>query len=160
MARPVVLGIVDRLLRQPDAVTAQRRRVNKLWQEIADQWGVLSAEQVAEATGPDIHHSGNDAEDFGPRHGLLGTKRDGQLAFPAWQLATRDGGERLSGVHAQWVSLQAPLIAADWSPEEILLWAASPSGRLAGAARPVDLLEKDPESAIQAAIDAASGPPG
>ena len=159
-ARPLVYGIVGWVLRQPVAVIAQQRRVDKVWQEIANRWGILTAEQVAQVTGLNVHQAGENAEDYGHKQGILGTRRDGQPAFPAWQLATRTPGESTSRVHAQWILLQAPLIAAGWSPEEILIWAASPSGRLAGSACPVDLLNDDPASAIQAAIDAAHGPPG
>lgn len=159
IVKPAVAAITGRILGQPVAVVVQRRRVDELWREIIERWGVLTVEQVAEATGLDVDQFG---DSFGhiSGHGLLGAWHEGRLAFPVWQFAARAPGEAMSGVHPQWVLVQGPLTAAGWSPEEVLLWAASPSGRLDGGARPADLLDDDPASAIQAAIDAADGPPG
>jgi hypothetical protein len=86
--------------------------------------------------------------------------RGGETVYPAWQLTFDDGPAGRAVVDPAWLAVQGPLVEAGWSPEEVLLWAASPSGRLEDSARPVDRIREDVAAVVDAARTVALGPSG
>lgn len=140
-----------------DSVAIQVQRTEQVWRHIAETWGMLTVEQVAIATGGDAATAPVHVAELERSHGLLGVRSGGEVLYPAWQLTAAHRSSGRAEVNPSWDKVQAPLTTAGWSPAEILLWAASPSGRLDGGARPADLLRKDPAAVIGLAITVASG---
>lgn len=111
-----------------------------VWRQMASEFGLLTAEQIAEHVGASGTRSyASDAR----RHGrLLGVKRRNRILYPAFQL-TESGP---LPVIRELVELAATL---DVRERSILLWLTAPTTWWGDDARPVDHLD-EPEALIRA----------
>lgn len=126
----------------------QLRRNAESRAELAAEWGVLSAEEVADLLGSRARNRAAAASRLKAQGRLFSVPYRSRTIFPAFQFA--DG--LLRPVVAE---VLAALLPAGWSDWEIALWFTTANGRL-GDRRPVDAL--DDEAAIRraAALDADS----
>ncbi|MEP7736986.1 hypothetical protein ABKW28_04975 [Nocardioides sp. 31GB23] len=128
----------------------QIRRTERLWRLFEMKGEMLTVAQVLELTGGEVATA--DAHMAGlHQHGLLGVLRGGRPLYPAWQLTWEAVSSQPAVVDPAWRAVQSVLRAAGWSPDEILLWARSPTGRLVGGACPADRLRDDPSSVVDVA---------
>ena len=116
------------------------------WREMSEEFGLLSSTELSRAVGSsspnrsyasDQHHAGN----------LLAVKRPGGMKYPGFQIDPHGHTIR---------PLMRPLLAAavqaGRSEAGLALWMVSPNGYLDGD-RPVDRLDSDPDSILEAATD-------
>lgn len=147
----------DALARESSSVgpgaLAQVGRIDRAWRDVEATYGLYTGEQVARLTTAKSVRS--HVHNLRRRHGLLGVRRGGSLRYPGFQFT--QGNPRT--VRADWQGLCAPLTAAGWTEDEVLLWFASPTGLLSGQ-RAADLLDADPHRVQAAVAHAAAGTPG
>lgn len=120
------------------AVEAHQHAVAALWRAIDARWGLWDADEVTRHTGSPP-----------PADAVAVTRPDG-VRYPGFQFAS-DGT-----VSPEWGHVAAILTAAGWSADDIVLWAASPTGWLNGRV-PVDVLASDPAAVAAAARTVAEG---
>lgn len=142
-----------------DSVAMQLRRTERLWRHVEMTCGMLTIGQVLERTGgeavsaeahmAELHHQG-----------LLKVLRDGRPLYPSWQLIKEAASSQAAVVHPAWRDAQAALRAAGWSPDEIVLWACSPTGRLSGRACPAARLREEPSKVVEVAHAMAAASDG
>lgn len=123
-------------------VAAQQRRLEALRHSIEQRHGLLTADELKQLMGL--------GEDDIQAYGLLALNCDGVPRYPGFQFS---GGT----TRARWRDLTQPLLEAGWTPEDILLWFAAPTGWLDGRA-PAEALDTFPEEVRAAVTQAALGP--
>jgi hypothetical protein len=131
------------------AVVSQLARVEDLWRTIEATWGLLSAADVTALTGGNPQKARAHTANLRRRHGVLAVTRRGQSRYPGFQVAD-------DKVRPVWAETFKTLTDAGWTPEEVTLWAVSPTGWLDGRA-PVDVADADPEAVSEAVRVVANG---
>lgn len=131
-------------------VLAQLGRVDASWRAVESRWGLLTPAEVTLLTGGNPQHARSHTANLRRRHGVLAIARHGGLRYPGFQFA--DNG----GVRSTWATVAGVLTEAGWSAEEIVLWAAAPTGWLDGRV-PLEVLDDEPETVLAAARQVAEG---
>lgn len=134
----VSLAGLDLTVTPEQAYRAQT--TENVWRQISAEFGMLTAEQVAERVGATGRRSyASDAR----RHGrLLGVKRTNRILYPGFQL-TETGP---LPVIRQLVDLAGDV---DVSERGILLWLTAPTTWWGDEARPIDHLD-EPDELVRA----------
>ena len=134
-------------------VMAQIGRLEAAWRDIERRFGLLSAEELARLSGAAPASVRTWVHNQRRRHGLLAVRRGGRNVFPGFQFTA-------TGRPQPWLrDVTAPLLAAGWSEEAVLLWLAAPTGWLSGQT-PLEVLDTDPDRVRRAVAAAAAGPAG
>lgn len=117
----------------PGAVLRQRARLLRAQEALSREFPALSAEEVLER--------------YGSLSGALSIEQNGHIAYPAFQF----GAEGVKAAVAEIQSLFGQKVTG-WS---LAIWFISANGWLDGA-RPVDLLDGQPEAVLAAAHHGAA----
>ncbi|WP_427197749.1 hypothetical protein ACQBAT_05100 [Ornithinimicrobium sp. Y1847] len=146
--REVVRHVTDAVANQPvpvgPATAAQIALVDQRWREIEERYGVLDAAGYAELVG--ASPTSRSVASKARTKGLVGYRRGRRVLYPAFQLDAR-------GLRAGWLEVVAPLRAAGWADEDIVLWLAAPHGAL-GRRSPVEALDTGERDAVLALVRA------
>ena len=126
-----------------DATAVLARRNAKRRAELLQEFGALSGEQVAEGRSRAANRHALAAR-WRKEGRIFGVPYRGQLLYPAFQLD--EHGDLRPAIARVLAALPRERMS-DW---EIALWWTAANGRLRGA-RPVDLLDREPESLVAAA---------
>lgn len=127
--------VTDSVANQPvpvgPATAGQIALVDQAWRGIESRYGALDAGQYSELVGasPRSRSVATKAK----AKGLVGYRRGRRVLYPGFQF-----GER--GLRPGWNDVVAPLRAAGWDDEDIVLWLAAPHGAL-GRRSPVEALD-------------------
>lgn len=131
---------------------AQIALAEQKWRDIERRYGLLDSERVARLAGLQTA-SRSHVHNLRRRHGLLATRRGGRNVYPGFQLTPE-------GRVQPWLQpVTAPLRAAGWSEDAILLWLAAPTGALSGEV-PVEVVDGAPDRVVAAATAIAHGTAG
>lgn len=152
---PELLRRISDLLGDQPCATAQESviqvgRVEALWRRIEAKWGALNLDEAIRVSGSDPSNDQQTNVSALRSRGIVGVSRSGELRFPAFQF-TPSGS-----VRTHWAEIVQVLTQAQWSDEDIVLWAASPNGWLDGRI-PAEVLETDPATVLRAADIVAPG---
>lgn len=105
-------------------VAAQIAAVEALWRHLIDTYGTYTSADIAKLRGADPKNR-SVATSLAKTHHLISFTRRGSRHYPTFEFK---GGEP----HPNWKPLIAPLVAADWDDDDILLWLVSPHPALSG----------------------------
>ncbi len=139
-------GLVGGVLARSDlpvgpGLLAQAALHDEAWRRIADEYGLLSADEVTLLTGGNRDKATSHTSNLRLRKRLAGVKRGGKTLYPGFQFTDPDAGP--ADVAPAWTALVDALAPAQWPPADVLMWAASPNSWLDGA-RPADEIRKHP----------------
>lgn len=123
-------------------VAAQIAAVEALWRHLADKYGTYTATDIAALRGADPKNR-SIATNLAKTHRLIAVTRAGTKRYPTFEFK---GGEP----HPSWKQIIAPLAAARWDDDDILLWMVSPHPALSGL-EPAELIDTDRAADVAAA---------
>jgi hypothetical protein len=131
---------------------AQAALHDDAWRRIADEYGLLSADEVTLLTGGNRDRATSHTSNLRLRKRLAGVKRGGRTLYPGFQFTDPDAGP--ADVAPAWTALVEALAPAQWPPADILMWAAAPNSWLDGT-RPADEIRKHPTEPTELLLLAA-----
>ncbi len=138
----VLRHVTDAVANQPQAVgpatAAQVAMVDQAWRDIQERYGTLDAGQYADLVG--ASPTSRSVASKARAKGLVGYRRGRKVLYPRFQFDQR-------GLRSGWIDLVAPLRAAGWEDEDIILWLAAPHGAL-GRRSPIEALEEGDRSLV------------
>jgi len=119
------------------------------WREMSEEFGLLSSTELSRAVGSSSPNRSY-ASDQRNAGNLLAVKRPGGMKYPGFQIDPHE-----HTIRPVMRPLLATAVQAGRSEAGLALWMISPNGYLDGD-RPVDRLDSDPESVVEAATDSFS----
>lgn len=119
------------------------------WREMEDEFGLLDAAQVGLRAGSRAKVTRSWASQKHRDRQLLGVRRRNRFVYPGFQL------DPLGEIRTAIPAVLANFDHARWPEEHVALWFLSANGWLGGR-RPVDVMDGDPETVIQASIRATA----
>jgi hypothetical protein len=120
------------------ATGGQITPVDQAWRQIELRYGALDAGRYAELVG--ASPTSRSVTSKAKVKGLVGYRRGRWILYPGFQFDDR-------GVRPGWNDIVAPLRAAGWEDEDIVLWLAAPHGAL-GRRSPVEALDAGDRSLV------------
>ncbi len=139
----LVDGLVPELEMPSEAATVLARRNAKRRAQLLQEFGALTGEQIAEERSRAANRHALAAR-WRKERKLFGVPYRGQTLYPAFQL--HDDGRLRPAISAVLEALPRDEMS-DW---EIAYWWTAANGWLSGA-RPVDLIDSNPSSLVEAA---------
>ena len=141
--REGVLGhVTDTVANQPvsvgPATAGQIALVDQAWRGIESRYGAVDAGRYAELVG--ASPTSRSVASKAKARGLVGYRRGRRILYPGFQFDER-------GLRRGWNDVVAPLRAAGWEDEDIVLWLAAPHGAL-GRRSPVEALDDGDRSLV------------
>lgn len=132
----VLRHVTDTVANQPvpvgPATAGQIALVDQAWRGIESRFGALDAGGYAELVG--ASSTSRSVASKAKARGLVGYRRGRRILYPGFQFDER-------GLRPGWNDVVAPLRAAGWEDEDIVLWLTAPHGAL-GRRSPVEALDE------------------
>lgn len=123
-------------------------RVEQLWRDLEERYGLLTGAEVADAAGSRARNRSEYASALARDGKVIAVRRGGQARYPGYQFAL---GRPVPGL----VLVLSVFSEAAWSAESVTLWMAAPNGYLAQQC-PADLVSEDPDRVLDAALNASA----
>jgi hypothetical protein len=146
----VLRHITDTVANQPvsvgPATAGQIALVDQAWRAIESRYGALDAGRYAELVG--ASPTSRSVASKAKVKGLVGYRRGRRILYPGFQFDER-------GLRPGWKDVVAPLRAAGWDDEDIVLWLAAPHGAL-GRRSPVEALDAGDRALVLDVVEDAT----